>query len=1196
MSRQELIRLRRREGFVGRRGELAAFRDNFQRVVEDPAHQFLFHVHGQAGVGKTSLVRQLEEIAREHGALTGYVDEAVHGAPEAMAAVSDQLASQGRPLKGFDKLIATYRERRHEAESAAAAADGPADPGDPQGAAPSPGSMIAAQAGLAGLGLLPGVGAVTGALDPGQVARGAERLRGLIGARLRNHDDVRLVLSPLQVLTPVFVREMSAVADEVPWLALFFDTYERTGPLLDTWLRDVLVSDRYGPLAPNVVVTLAGQTTLDRRCWADCLDCVADLPLDAFTTVEARQFLATRGIVDERVIEMILRLSGGLPVLVSTLAEHRPQAAEAVDDPSDTAVERFLKWESDPVRREAALAAALPRHLDEDIFRTAVDAPAAEQFGWLCGLPFVADRAGHWQYHDVVRTAMLRLQRRRSPQTWTARHRNLAEAARRRRTERAVRDDAGPRAPAGTPPITRAAAVTTPVDLWGDERQREWRLREMYHSLCADPRTALPEALDDVLDAAEYAPAVVRRVAENIRQAGEDAGATEVEEWGTRLFTAIGASDGDGDDGGRLADVLTALLARPGTEAGEQARIHRIRGREHRQAESWEQAFTDFDRCLQLTPDSVPALIGRGLTHRYLRSFERAAEDYTRALEIAPDSLEALSQLGEAHRLMGRFEAAMPHFDRALEIEPRHAFTIASRAVCLRRLGRHEEALAGLAHAIEINAQYSWAMAERGAVYRAMGQHEQALAEFDRALAVNPGYVWAYARRGITLRAMGRYDDALAALGRAAELQPNDPWIWAERCNTLLGVGRCGEALADVDRALAIDPAYAWAHMARGGILHLLGRHEEALAALDRSLEIRSDDARVWAARGEVRRRLGQYAQALADFDRAMALGADPAPTVAQRAKAHVLWGDERRALADIDQVLHGTGQAPTDEEPVTLGVDTGRRAPGADQISGAGVGPLAPDAEQTPGTSARTNPAASDPSPSSPFPAPTSTDVPEPVAAVLLVLRAGCLRRAGRLDEAREAVEAARVLADEERRTAAGSRSTPAISEASGAPGDPVPTPAPTPAAAAGDAADLAVVGLLVRYEEALLVGREGGVEAAASVWEQLRAEVPRAEVGGNGLMGTAAVAVVSRCALGDWAGAEAVSAELLAGEGLWEAIAETEMGVRDLMELEGVDTDRLEAIRDGLIRRMRATTAAPGPVPVPVPASDPDSRSRPE
>ncbi|MFG2829897.1 tetratricopeptide repeat protein [Streptomyces sp. NPDC048434] len=1120
LSRQELIRLRRREGFVGRRGEIAAFRDNFARAVEDPAQQFLFHVHGQAGVGKTSLIRQFESAAREHGAPAAYVDETVHGVPEAMAAISAQLAAQGHPLKAFDKLWATYRERRHEVEAAAVAAEmAPAssNPGDPEGGAPSPGSVLAAQAGLAGLGLLPGVGAVTGVLDARQVARGADRLRGLVSARLRNHDDAQLVREPVEVLTPVFVREVSSVADEVPWLVLFFDTYERTGPLLDLWLRDVLVSDRYGPLAPNVVVTLAGQTALDRRCWADSLDCVADVPLDTFTEAEARQFLATRDIVDERIVEVILRLSGGLPVLVSTLAENRPHAAEAVDDPSDTAVERFLKWETDPVRREAALAAALPRHLDEDIFRAAVDPAAAEQFGWLCGLPFVADRAGQWQYHEVVRTAMLRLQRRRSPQTWAARHRHLAETARRSRAEGAA--DANP----------------AEAEAWTDERLLEYRLREIYHSLCADPRPSLSQALSDTLDAAEHAPPAVRRVVETIRQAGEDAGDPEAGDWGRQMTAALT------EDGGGLIAVLTALLARPGQDVSRQARIHRIRGREHRKSEAWPQAFADFDRCLELEPRNASALLGRGLTHRYMRCFERAAEDYTRALEITPDSWDAASQLGEVHRLLGHYEQAVTEFDRALSLQPRHAFSIASRAVCLRRLGRHEEALAGLERAIEINAEYAWAMAERGATYREMGQYDLALAEFDRALAVNPAYVWANARRGSTLRAMGRYEEALAALGSAAEIQPNDPWLWAERGKTCLEGGRHEQALVEADRALTVDPGYAWAHMARGVALRALDRHEEALAALDRSLELNPDDAPAWRLRGELARHLGRHDSALTDLDRSIALDPADGQTFAQRGKTHLLRGDDARALADFDRALA--------------------------------------DGELT---------------------------------ATLLALKAGCLRRSGHLDAAREAVEAARAALD---------------------------TGSEEPSAA-----------LIVRYEAAMLAGLPSGAHAPAAVtdaWEELRAErvPPRtggedpSDINGNAaadrnatpsgnatpgrsarsgpdvipdriaapddntvrsaaanddsaahsrhargapLMGTAVVAVVSRCALGDWSGAEAFTAVLLDGCP-WETVAETERGVRDLISLPGADTDRLEALRGQLIRHMQET------------APDPDGRDSP-
>lgn len=124
--------------------------------------------------------------------------------------------------------------------------------------------MAVARAGLAGLGMVPGVGMLAGAADPAQVAEGADRLRAVVAARLRGHEDTELVLSPLRVLTPVLVSEIRRVGAEVPWIALFFDTYERTGPFLDLWLRDLVTTERYGALPDHVVVTLAGQPARPR--------------------------------------------------------------------------------------------------------------------------------------------------------------------------------------------------------------------------------------------------------------------------------------------------------------------------------------------------------------------------------------------------------------------------------------------------------------------------------------------------------------------------------------------------------------------------------------------------------------------------------------------------------------------------------------------------------------------------------------------------------------------------------------------------------------------------------------------------------------------------------------------------------------------------------------------------------------------
>ncbi|KND37267.1 hypothetical protein [Streptomyces acidiscabies] len=55
---------------------------------------------------------------------------------------------------------------------------------------------------------------------------------------LRSHTDIQLVMSPVRVLTPVFLEDLAEVAERRPWVVLFFDVYERAAPVLDEWLRD----------------------------------------------------------------------------------------------------------------------------------------------------------------------------------------------------------------------------------------------------------------------------------------------------------------------------------------------------------------------------------------------------------------------------------------------------------------------------------------------------------------------------------------------------------------------------------------------------------------------------------------------------------------------------------------------------------------------------------------------------------------------------------------------------------------------------------------------------------------------------------------------------------------------------------------------------------------------------------------------
>ncbi|MFI6687891.1 tetratricopeptide repeat protein [Streptomyces sp. NPDC050485] len=795
-SMQELIRRRKRAGFVGRRGELAAFQRNFDIPVDDEQHRFVYSVRGNAGVGKTFLVRELEQAALERGALTAYTDEGVNSVPEALGAISAHFARQGQPLKALDRILATYRQRRYEAEAAGA---GP-DPG------PSAGAVVAAQAGLAGIGLVPGVGALAGAVDPAQLAQGAERLRVALSARLGRQEDVQLVLDPLRVLTPVFVAELGRVAAQVPWVAVFFDTYERTGAFLDGWLRDLITTDRYGGLPANTVVTLSGQGRLDPLRWPAAADFVADLPLEPFTEDEARQLLAAKGVVDEEVVRDVLRLSGRLPVLVSTLAGSRPATPGDIGDPSATAVERFLKWEPDPVRRSAALEGALPRRLDEDVFRAAVSGDAAGLFGWLRSLPFVRDQGGRIKYHDVVRAPMQRLQRTSSPQRWRAGHERLAAWYGQE----------------------RAAAEAGSGEHWRDEAWREPRFEELYHRLCADPGGAFPAALRDGIAACRQGTVTARRWAQVIAEAGEDGNREPLRKWGAACLAALDAER-------HCVDVLGMMLARPELTDEDRVAVHIARAWGHFRTEAYEESLADYRRALTLDARSADAHHGRAVAHRAVGDHAAALADLDRLEELEPGRPRAPRERGETHRRAGRYEEAVAELGRALALDPGDALILGSRGQAKAQLGLAAEALADFDRALAIDPDYGWALVRRAHVRALLGDTEGALADLDRAERLSPSWAWVLGERGDVYRFAGRFAEAVEAYGRALALDPGYAWALGSRAIARAELGRVAEALADLDRAVEMVPGYVWAYRQRARLHRVLGREEDALADLARA-------------------------------------------------------------------------------------------------------------------------------------------------------------------------------------------------------------------------------------------------------------------------------------------------------------------------------------------------------------------------
>jgi tetratricopeptide (TPR) repeat protein len=664
-------------------------------------------------------------------------------------------------------------------------------------------------------------------------------------------------------------------------IALLFDTYERTGDFLDPWLR-ALLEGRHGDVPANILLVIAGRDELDHNHWAPYEGLVARLFLEPFAEEDARDYLARKGITDERVVEVILGLSGRLPLLVATLAAEIPDDPEKVGDPSGEAVERFLKWVEDPKQRQVALDAALPRRLNRDVLAVLVGEEEANAlFVWFRGMPFVEKRGDGWAYHEVVRAQMLRYKRQEAPKGWADLHGRLAEYYEYLRDGLGLEEEAGRK----------------------DEAWQRYALEVLYHRLCQAPQAQLAATLNRFLAALKAQRAFARRWAGVVNDAGEDAEASSVQAWGQRLLESLKSYEADRYQ--EASEMFTALLEQADLEAQWRAAALDWRGYLYYLADQHAKALTDLAEAIQLAPEEAEYRAARGATYRLMERYDEALADFNRAIELEPDDAWDIASRGETYQLMGRYDEALADFDRAIELKPDHAWAIASRGLTYRLMERYEEALADFDRAIElVEPGVAWYLAHRGETYWEMERYEEALADFNRAIDLEPDSAWAIASRGQVYRALERYQEALADLNQAIELDLKLIWAVAERGETYREMERYKEALADFNRAIDLRPGVAWDLAHRGETYRLMERYEEALADFDRAIGLDPDDAWAIAHRGDIYRLMEQYEEALADFDRAIELETDGDWYLYDRALAYRALGQTEQAQADLTAAI----------------------------------------------------------------------------------------------------------------------------------------------------------------------------------------------------------------------------------------------------------------------------------------------------
>jgi tetratricopeptide (TPR) repeat protein len=164
------------------------------------------------------------------------------------------------------------------------------------------------------------------------------------------------------------------------------------------------------------------------------------------------------------------------------------------------------------------------------------------------------------------------------------------------------------------------------------------------------------------------------------------------------------------------------------------ANAYRERGVSYHNKGDYDRAIADFNRALELAPDTADYYKSRGVSYSMKGDEDRAIADKTRAIELAPNTADYYKSRGVSYHNKGDYDRAIADFSRALELAPNTADYHYSRGVSYSMKGDEDRAIADFNRALELapnTADYHYS---RGVSYSMKGDEDRAIADYNRAI------------------------------------------------------------------------------------------------------------------------------------------------------------------------------------------------------------------------------------------------------------------------------------------------------------------------------------------------------------------------------------------------------------------------------------------------------------------------------
>ncbi len=302
--------------------------------------------------------------------------------------------------------------------------------------------------------------------------------------------------------------------------------------------------------------------------------------------------------------------------------------------------------------------------------------------------------------------------------------------------------------------------------------------------------------------------------------------------------------------------LLLAFSALVGMPNGLQAQAEHYFDKAFRaeSAGDYSEALVFYTLAIESDPENEIFYIARGdLVSSMRRSalsvqekmsspaFQKAQADYNRALELQPQSYLAYMSRGTLFYNHYHYDKAKADFDKAYKLAyyvEDKIYAQGARGSVKFKMNEVDGALRDLEAALQMDTTNAYLLNELGFIYLQLERFGTARDYYEQILRHDPENLVAFANIGFTHLQAGEYTRALSIYNDAIFHHPNRAFLYSNRALLYHQLGMTERAVADIEHSLNIQTANSYALYVRALIHFSLGEKDEACNDLFKSKDL----------------------------------------------------------------------------------------------------------------------------------------------------------------------------------------------------------------------------------------------------------------------------------------------------------------------------------------------------------------------